>query len=346
MHNMPWQYAVSEQPGDINSFVFRGDPITTEDRYAVKHLNSIAFSSIGTAAIPGNQITYPAFFVDRNHDLYITYRYATRPKRAWSERGFSGGIAKYDIMSKTWQAIGGPIPVTNEDADLPGGAVSGTTFPFAYKDQWTVYLIRLGFDGNNGMHLSWMWREGGAGMETTYPSYAFSPDGGKSFFRADASQYLLPIDVTSADVVIQAEDFSTFFSPTSISIDSQGTPWTIMQPIGPLRMMVHFDRSIAKWSKPEPTPFNAKVFMVDGSGQQWAFSPGIRILRRRREATSEWEIVYSDIGYCHPSVFTVFEEKVSYIHLQTCDNQATQKIKIIRFDWGGRPSPPINLSVE
>lgn len=81
MHNMPWQYVVSKKPGDITSFDFKGDKISLAEKSTVKHLNKTPFPSIGTAAIPGNQITYPAFFYDRQGEIYLTYRFATKPKR-------------------------------------------------------------------------------------------------------------------------------------------------------------------------------------------------------------------------------------------------------------------------
>lgn len=76
MHHMPWQYSVSTRPGDISTFNFMGEPITSAQKALVKLANQTPFFSIGKAAIAGNQITYPAFYYDQNRDLYVTYRYS------------------------------------------------------------------------------------------------------------------------------------------------------------------------------------------------------------------------------------------------------------------------------
>ena len=131
MHNMPWQYSVSAKPGAIGNFIFKGDPITHADRYLVRHKNKTPFISIGTAAIPGNQITYPAFFNDRSGQLYVTYRFATRPKRRFSARDFAGGIAKYNESVHQWEPIGGQLVRTDKDASYPGGRDSGIVIPFS-----------------------------------------------------------------------------------------------------------------------------------------------------------------------------------------------------------------------
>lgn len=90
MHHMPWQYSVSTRPGDISTFNFMGEPITAAQKALVKLANQTPFFSIGKAAIAGNQITYPAFYYDQNRDLYVTYRFATRPKLAFADRAYAG----------------------------------------------------------------------------------------------------------------------------------------------------------------------------------------------------------------------------------------------------------------
>ena len=62
MHNFPWQYKRSENPHDIDSMLFRGQAVTMAEIERTKFENKTTFPTLGTAEIPGNQITYPAFF--------------------------------------------------------------------------------------------------------------------------------------------------------------------------------------------------------------------------------------------------------------------------------------------
>jgi len=202
MHNMPWQYKVSKRPDDISEFEFKGEALTTDQLKKVKYENKTPFPYIETAAIPGTQITYPSFFKDRNNDLYITYRFATKPAQSWKKRGFAGGIAKYDVVNKKWEPIGGKLKINSADALYKDNAVdkSYTVYPFAYTDKWSVYLIRLHFDKNNGMHLSWTWREGGAGSDCSHPSYAYAESGSNIFKKTNGVEYDLPVSVPGSKI--------------------------------------------------------------------------------------------------------------------------------------------------
>ena len=191
MHNMPWQYVISDSPGDIANFTFLGDPITIDNKITVKYLNKTPFSSIGYAVVQGNQITYPAFFNDIHNNLYITYRFAVKPKRSFEDRIFAIAIARFNIETKKWVQLGADIVLSRKDADWGGLCEAPVTNPFALTDQWTVYFPRLAFDKDNGMHVSWLWRKGIAGGDTTHPSYAFSPDGDRGFFTSHHSKILL-----------------------------------------------------------------------------------------------------------------------------------------------------------
>lgn len=97
MHNLPWQYQVSLAPHDISAFEFRGQEISDAefDRYYIE--NKTSFPTQGTADIPGNQISYPAFYKDAIGDIYVTYRFAAQPSLAYKDRHFSSAIAKYDL---------------------------------------------------------------------------------------------------------------------------------------------------------------------------------------------------------------------------------------------------------
>jgi len=103
MHNLPWQYVVSHQPYDVRQFDFNGQSVTLSQLDALRLSNKTHYPDVGKAQIPGNQITYPAFFKNRAGDLYLTYRYALRPARAWEERARAAGVARYDADNRTWR---------------------------------------------------------------------------------------------------------------------------------------------------------------------------------------------------------------------------------------------------
>ncbi len=332
MHNMPWQYAVSKKAEDISEFEFKGKPITDDELYIVKIQNRTPFPDIGQTAIPGTQITYPAFFYDRNRDVYVTYRFAIRPKRSWNERGFAGGIAKYDIITKKWLPIGGAMQITSADADLPSGRNEFTVTPFAFQKDWSVYLIRLFFDKNNRMHLSWTWRTGGAGPNCTHPSYAFSSYPYTDFFGTDGSCYQLPIRVECVENVAKFFDNKEYYAPTSLAVDRSGQPWIVLNPIGGHRCLVHYDSLKNGWSDPEAMPFGATEIYIDKRGTQWAFSSGICIFQRNLQTYWKWEKVYCEKGYGYPKILPVPQDESLFIHTQSSDGK---RVKILKVKLNG-----------
>ena len=322
MHNMPWQYSVSARPGNISEFVFRGDRITPSQRDAVRR-QITSFPSLGTAAIPGNQVTYPAFFYDRDGELYVTYRFATRPKRSFGDRGFAGGIARYDVDTGLWEALGGEVTVTSDDADIPGGEESARIRAFAYTDDWSVYQIWLSFDDQNNMHVSWLWREGGAGPYPGYPSYAFSADGGASFSDSKGVEYRLPISVHQAELFIADGDRRRYGDRTSIALDLDGIPYIYSSEKGDEKMyrkLVH--RSSAGWSAGEDLPEGATEVVIDEEGRFWAFATGPKIFLRNG-AGEEWE--------------DIFRQEGRYGFIRTLKVPGERKIFLYSMDdWAGK----------
>ncbi len=336
MHNMPWQYKVSKKPEDISEFDFLGDEISTDTLSLVKHQNETPFPNIGTAAIPGTQVTYPSFFKDRNEDLYVTYRFATRPAQSWKDRGFAGGVAKYNVLKKTWSPIGGVMTLTEDDATFSDVASSRSIMkvsPFAYYDQWSVYSIRLAFDNKNAMHVSWTWREGGAGTDCSDPSYAFS-NNQSTFTKANRQKYNLSIAVTDAETSYPQSDSQKFYALTSISTDSMGNPYIILNPIGSSRALVHYDQNSKTWSEPEPTPWGATEIYIDDNDRQWAFSSGPNVFYRDK-GTTKWQHPFSSEGFGWPKIVYIDEIDGFLIHtLSTKDRMKS------RLFWVGRTVKP------
>ena len=329
MHNMPWQYVISNSPGNITSFTFLGDPITIEDKITVKHLNKTPFSSIGYAVVQGNQITYPAFFNDIRNDLYITYRFAVKPKRSFQDRIFAIAIARYNIETKKWVQLGADILLSHKDADWGGLCEAPVTNPFALTDQWTVYFPRLAFDKNNGMHVSWLWRKGIAGGDTTHPSYAFSPDGDRSFFKSNHSKYSLPISILNADWIGQS--VLDKFSATSEIIANNTYTYVVLHRLGKTRELYKLNRLSGEWSK-ELMPYSASTLKIDEKGGQWAFATGLTVFFRKNEQ-AKWKIVYSEKSnekYRYPKVLQIPGKNEFYIHTQSL-SEVWVKIYKLKF---------------
>ncbi len=324
MHNMPWQYCVSKHPYDISAFTFRGEPLTLDQIKVVKYLNRTPFPDIGSASIPGNQVTYPMFFNDNRGELYVTYRYATKPARNWQQRGFAGGLARYDTEQKRWSAIGGKLALTPGDAT--NAPASAYTVPMVFEDTYSVYLITLAFDGQNGMHAVWTWRPGGAGEDNVIPSYAHAPDGG-GFAWADGSSYTLPIRLRDAEAFVTRDETQKFYAPKSIAVLPDGTPLIVVHPISGGRKLISYDTARRTWSLPSPTPDGAMEVVVDKQGRIWAFATGLKVFMKESLARP-WSEVGTISGLCSPKVRYYPVESRFVIHAKTCDGR---QVTIVSF---------------
>lgn len=315
MHNFPWQYAVSDRPYDISSFTFKGQPVSQQEIERSKFENKTNFPDTGTAAIPGNQITYPSFTKDRNGELYVTYRFAVRPNKAFEERAFGAGIARYDADLRTWHSIGGDVTMEAKDAKLDA---QGPTIqrPFAFEDRYTVYLPIIGFDSNNKMHIVWNWRRGEAGMETFRPSYAMG-SGDKTFVDPTGAKLALPIDVIHSFPVTGKRDEEQFYAPKVIAFTTQDAPMVLMQPLTPGRQIWTLNKSRAAFDK-EESPAAASALVVDKQGRQWAFATGLRVFMRP-EGVVRWEDM-GEIGpnICAPKVAYYPADSRFVVHAKSC----------------------------
>lgn len=323
MHNMPWQYMVSREPCSISDFEFRGEVLTDEDLHTVFEENRTPFPSVGRAAIPGNQITYPVFTVDRRGDLYVSFRFAVRPARPWLERGFGAGIARYDVDSRTWHSIAGAVPLAREDAITEAGRTQ--SLPFAWQPGWTAYYPRLWFDAANGMHVVWTWREKEAGIDTKRPSYAYRAGAGE-FRRADGSIYQLPIlhqDAGAIDIPNQ----DTFFSGVAITTNCRGEPLAVVQPVDSTRLLAWFDKQDRRW-RTAASPHGASSVLCENNGDCWAYASGPRILRRQCGETS-WRMTYEGQGYCDPKPLHDAGTGRRFLYVTRCDQRSARVLEII-----------------
>lgn len=318
MHNMPWQYSVSTAPMSIAGFAFRGQPVSEDELHQVRFRNKTPFPDSGTAAIPGNQVTYPMFFSDANKELYVTYRFALRPARAWKERGFAGGIARYDADSKLWTSVGGEHRRTRDDVADRSNPSAAAAYPFAFEDGYSVYLITLSFDSGNGVHAFWNWREGGAGTDTTRPSHAYSPDG-RRFVKRSGEVLRLPVRRVDSEPIEPALARDPSYAPKSAAVLPEGTPLVVIQSISGGRYLYALPKSTGRWTEGEPMPDGASEILVDAKGDQWAFASGLKVFTRG--ALGEpWRRV-GEIGndLCSPRVRYFGPERRFIVHAKRCD---------------------------
>lgn len=324
MHNMPWQYAVSRKPEDISEFQFLGEPLSVGEIGIVRYDNRTPFTYLGQAAIPGSQVTYPAFFQDRNRELYVTYRFALRPKRSFPEREYSAGIARYDAKTRTWSAIGQPVALSADDADLRRPGQPRTATPFANTRGWWANDPRLWFDEKNGMHVAWSWADYGrfalgATPEPTY-AYAYSPDG-KNFFRSDGSAYTLPIQYAQSDTIVPGNGYNGTPNIT-LTRGGSGAPLIMLNPPRKPYHYVIRDPVSRRWLPPIPSPFAAQVIHVEDNGTAWAFATGPTILATRApQMASSWRVVYKENGeWGNAKILYLREERAFLVHLTRLDN--------------------------
>lgn len=326
MHNMPWQYVMSRTPCSIDDFEFRGTPMTDANLHTAYEENRSPWADAGSAAIPGNQITYPAFFNDRNGDLYVTYRFAVRPARPWLERGFGGGIARFDVGAQHWSAIGGDVPLSDRDA-RPATADTAS-HPFTWELGWSVYHPRLWFDRNNAMYVTWMWRKEQAGIDTTNPSFAMRPNAQAAFRRADGSAYELPIGLSKVGLIDAFEPDHVFHAGTSITTDQQGVPLVVLESDDKTpRMLATYDSAKKRW-RAEPTPAGAPWVICEDDGTCWAYATGPRIFRRK-SAAMRWQLVYEQDGYCDPKPLHALAAHRRFVHVTRCDWKTARVIELV-----------------
>ena len=278
MHNLPWQYAVSKKPGDISSFEFKGQSISIDEIRRAKIANETTFSTVGEGKIPGNQITYPAFYNDKLGNLYITYRYKLKPARKWEERASAGGVAKYNHKVKQWESIGGPIAISKTDAIFTNGSEIYTQYPFVYSEQVDPYLIQLSFDTNNDIHASWLWRKGGAGPDCSNPSYVKIQENMK-----------LPITYSDSCSHIDESD-QRYYAPSSLAVDQLDIPWIILNPIGKPRELLQLGEH-----KKENTPWGGTKIIINDNGFLWVFASGPQIFCRKY-GELKWQSIYQGAG--------------------------------------------------
>ena len=313
MHHFPWQYSVSRSPMNVDSFEFAGEEFTFDAREMARVQNKTHFPSIGAARIPGSQITYPSFFKNRNGDLFVSYRYALKPARPWGERAYAYGLAGYDVSRRIWIQHGAEIELTVGDA-LEANKKSGIkTSPFVFDSHYIPYVMKFGFDKDNGLHAIWTWWDAGSGRTGEYtisPSYRYV---------ADVSAPMSLVDFSSSEKIPGWSDETVFNTAKDMVVKENGDVLAILEPRGAVRKIVRREFSSGRWSAAESAPNSASKILVTSSGEEWVFAAGPTLFVRKEGGGWSRPLKLSE-GWCQPYPIYVDRENAFYIHAKKCDD--------------------------
>jgi len=321
MHNMPWQYTVSDQPDSIGSFTFVGDELSLEDIKVVKFDNRTSFKTMGYAAIPGNQITYPAFYNNTAGDLFVTYRFAAKPARRFEDRTMSGGIARFDNTERTWQSTGGDLNSARKDYDTSWFKKDIEPLAIASQTGWTVYHPRLAFDGDNRAYIAFYWREGVAGETLIKPCLITTTDF-QQFSTLEGEAVNLPMTAQDcSNISTEMASNSEYNTIGSIAAAQGGSLYMIVSPATGDRQLLTFRQG--EWSS-ESSPDEATEVFVDKGDNLWAMSSGLNVFRRSADS-NDWQQVINadDRTACYPKVTLNDDKSIAYVYSQSCDEPNT-----------------------
>ena len=340
MHNLPWQYAVTAEPGNIDSVEFRGQAITDAELERYRFENKTNFPTLGSAAIPGNQVTYPAFVNDAAGRLYVTYRFAAKPQRAFERRTMSSGAARHDAATGAWESLGGLLDFA--DGDFAAG---GTTDPdslraIASETGWTSYAANLMPRPGGGFAVSSMWREGIAGASTTRPCVIMTDDG-TSFTTMEGTPIAMPLGPADCGNV-GAPDGRSYRSINASVADSAGRPALLLDVIGGAREIRRWTGT--GWAR-QDSPSGATEIFFDAADNLWAVGSGLQI-QVQRAGTEGWEVLRAGDGRvdCFPRAGLDRGRRIAFLYAQGCDTNGANRASVTRVDLGALLGTPLPAS--
>ncbi len=238
------------------------------------------------------KVTYPEFCSLPDGDLIFAYR-----------DGSSGNgnmvLNRFDNENDTWSRVQSSL-------------IDGERERNAY---WQMCA-----DSEGGLHVSWVWRET-YNVETNHDlCYAYSPDGGVSWFRSDRkSEYALPITAGNAEYVCLIPQNSELINQTSMACDDATRPyiasyWRDAESEVPQYRLVYFDGR--EWRQ-QQLGLRKTPFSLSGAG-----SKKIPIARPR--------LAVRTAGDDKVEVRYIFrdEERGSRVSLAECDNLAAGEWRV------------------
>lgn len=329
MHNFPWQYMSSNNPDSIEEFTFLGDDMSLSEIKKAKFENKTTFKTMGYAAIPGNQITYPAFYRDPSNSLYVSYRFAAKPARTFESRTMSAGVAKHTVNTGEWQSLGGDL--NSEEDDYKTSWLKDDNEPLAIASQigWTAYHPRLAFDDNGTTYIFFYWRKGIAGETLAKPCIIKSTDLQK-FTTLDGLNINLPVTPKDCSNISAENDPDTLYNTIgSIAASSDGEIHIVVSPTDQPRRILNFSKDT--WSS-EASPYAATEIFIDKQNNLWAIASGLTI-SRKLHGNSDWETIIStdEKTQCYPKVSLNEDRSTAFIYSQSCDDSNTVSAHSLRL---------------
>ena len=195
-HNNSPNYYISSNPGDIHSWVYKGNDLSS-------------------GGLEGDHITYQRFFRSNTGTLFCSYR--ERLTNKWTQGEPAIMLGRYNTETKRWTMIGGQnfCYTDSECNEFCGGEEINKT-PLIWdnsgiggypdcKDScdrntaYQGYKLKAAFDKSNGLHITWNLGKNfitgkNPAEHHTHVMYAFSPDEGNSWYRANGEEIsVLPI---------------------------------------------------------------------------------------------------------------------------------------------------------
>jgi hypothetical protein len=178
-------------------------------------------------AINGHTFSYGAFYADKYGELYYFTRMraikTNPPSHFGGEMGV--GLYRYDAIQKKWSARGANAPLVKSGADY-----FKTVF---WEDTGIIgwyqgFRGTIRFDDSNRMHFS-VAAATHPDFGTSHVLYAWSDDGGQSFFRAEGDAIPLPMRAKSGPSQASVVDHSggtamEFDLHTGVFFDKDGNP--------------------------------------------------------------------------------------------------------------------------
>jgi len=356
MHSVPWQYSVSGEKGDISNFNFKGERLSLSDLFLVKGLGFRPSYTVDGAAIPGTRITYPAFFRDRDGNIYVTYRFALKPKRTGADQQYSCGMARYEAQTGQWVAIGGPVETTANDADSVRSGPPIIQKPFCVEPVFRGFAPALWFaaDGKT-LHAAWLWADYNISKPSMpyHVGYARSLDGGKTFQSGDAGTTSLPFTPETAAPVARNALLSGDY--LSVVATQKGVPLILLQTQanGPQIATPNVTRT--GWELHSPLDTDGKPIkslqqiVADDGGRIWGFGSNLRIFERQEDGRwrhFEIEVPEAYEGWILPKPVYSPTDTAFYIHLTRCEpgwkkpssptavSEGTCHVRIVRVGVG------------
>ena len=322
MHHVPWQYARSRRPLDVSDMAFLGESVSLAELNTIRLHNKTYFPGGGRAAIPGNQITYPAFFLDRQDDLYVTYRFASRPARAWEDRGYAVGLAKYDVAESRRRPLGGALkPARGDVLGSPDTRAKG----FVRDERYLPYLVTLAFDASNGMHAVWTWWDSLSGLarsKTLGPTHAFFPNA-----------ELIDVETSwaSSRRVPGWPTGTLFNTAKAAAVAQNGDLLVIFEEHGRGRQLVRLIKETGDWGVPVPAPHGASKILVSRDGTEWGIASGLKVMHRRPGGawSAPWRV---GDGLCDPAPVYSEEDNSIYVRAKNCQGQDRSFIYRLSLD--------------